>query len=44
MDALLMRQREQETFKIVDRELDRLIKDNHKGCSFTGFTKEKIIG
>ena len=44
MDALLMRQREQETFKIVDKDLDKLIKDNHKGCSFTGFTTDKIIG
>ena len=44
MDALIMRPREEETFKIVDKEMDRLIKDNHKGCSFTGFTEDKIIG
>ena len=44
MDALIMRPREEETFKIVDKEMDRLIKDNHKGCSFTGFAEDKIIG
>lgn len=44
MDALLMRPREEEIFKVVDKEMDRLIKDNHKGCSFTGFTEDRIIG
>jgi hypothetical protein len=44
MDAILMRPRETEIFKTVNRDLDKALKDSHKGCSFTGFTTEKIIG
>ena len=32
MDALIMRPREEETFKIVDKEMDRLIKDRFRTC------------
>ncbi len=44
MDALSMRWREEDTFKLVDRDLDKILKKTNKGCSFTGFAEDKIIG
>tara|TARA_Y100000296_G_scaffold61607_1_gene71467 strand:+ start:3744 stop:4205 length:462 start_codon:yes stop_codon:yes gene_type:complete len=44
LDALHLRWREEETFKLVDKDLDKLIKANQKGCAFTGFTEDSIIG
>ena len=44
MDALTLQPRVEEVFKHVDKDLDKHLKDAQKGCCFTGFSENKIIG